>query len=527
MSNRMMVAKHLLAACMVVAAGSVCLAETTKETETVPGGTFESNWESLTQYEVPEWFRDAKFGIWSHWGPQAVPMQGDWYARNMYLQGSSQYNHHLKTYGHPSEHGYKEIIALWKAEKWDPDRLMKLYKAAGAKYFVSMACHHDNFDLWDSRLHKWNSVKMGPMRDVVGDWQKAAQKEGLRFGVSEHLAASYTWWQGSHGADTNGPFAGIPYDGADERFQDLYHSPAEAGDNAWYSTNREWHKEWFARVHDLIDSYQPDLLYSDGGLPFGVTGRQLLADYYNASAARNGGKVDVVYNCKNHHGNSENNQFVAGSCVQDMERGVLDTVQPLPWQTDTSIGDWYYNENWDYRPTSWTIHMLVDIVSKNGNLRLNVVQRSDGSLDPEVETTLKELADWNAIHGEAIFGTRPWQVFGEGPVQAEGGAFKENFTYSAEDIRFATKGDTLYAIALGWPVDGRLKVRSLARPEGSDTNVLTSVTLLGYTGELNWKQTEDGLVVVLPDTKICDYTAALRIEGSNLHAMIPSNKTEE
>lgn len=477
---------------------------------------FEPTWDSLKNYRCPEWFRDAKFGIWAHWGPQSVPMEGDWYARNLYLEGNRQYKHHLETYGHPSEQGYKDIIPLWKAEKWDPARLMALYRKAGAKYFVSMGVHHDNFDLWNSKHHPWNAVRMGPGRDIVGEWQAAAKREGLRFGVSEHLAASFTWWQGSHGADQTGPKAGVPYDGSKAEFANLYHPAAAPGDHAWYSTNEAWHQEWFARISDLVETYKPDLLYSDGGLPFGLYGRKMLANFYNQSADGKGG-TDAVYNCKSHNASGETNQFVNESCVHDMERGVLNDIQPLPWQTDTSIGDWFYNKHWKYRPVGWTIHMLIDIVSKNGNLLLNVVQRPDGTLDPEVEKQLGELADWSAIHGEAIFGTRPWKHFGEGPVRAGGGAFKEDFAYSAKDIRFTTKGPVLYAIALGWPQDGKLLVHSLARSAEGASPAIRSVSLLGSTEPLAWKQSPEGLEVTLPSKAVSPHSAALKIEGDHLN----------
>jgi alpha-L-fucosidase len=244
----------------------------------IAAGQFEPTMDSLANYRCPEWFRDAKFGIWAHWGPQAVPMMGDWYARRMYIQGDRDYEDHLKRYGHPSEHGYKDIIPLWKAEKWDPDRLMQLYKRAGAKYFVSMGSHHDNFFLWNSKLHRWNSVQMGPHRDVVGEWQKAAKKYGLHFGVSEHLGASFTWFQPSHSADKTGPQAGVPYDGADPNNWDLYHFPAEPGDTGWYSTNPKWHQQWYDEIKELVDNYHPDLLYTDGGVPFGnEVGRSMIA----------------------------------------------------------------------------------------------------------------------------------------------------------------------------------------------------------------------------------------------------------
>ena len=241
--------------------------------EPISKGPFKGTLESLKQNRYPKWFTDGKLGIWAHWGPQAVPMEGDWYAKRMYVQGDGDYKHHLATYGHPSEKGYKDIIPLWKAEKWDPDRLMGLYKKAGAKYFVSMGAHHDNFDLWDSKDHRWNAVKMGPHRNVVGDWQKAAKKHGLRFGVSEHLGASWTWFQSARGSDKEGPFKGVPYDGNDPAYEDLYHPKALPGDTGWYTTDPRWHREWYARVKDLIDQHHPDLLYTDGGLPFGEVGR--------------------------------------------------------------------------------------------------------------------------------------------------------------------------------------------------------------------------------------------------------------
>ncbi|HEV2970304.1 MAG TPA: alpha-L-fucosidase [Pirellulales bacterium] len=490
------------------AAESAPKGDITQTPLTIAEGPFQPTMDSFKQYQCPEWFRDAKFGIWAHWGPQAVPMDGDWYARGMYEQGSRHYRYQLEHYGHPSEFGYKDIIPLWKAEKWDPDRLMQLYKKAGAHYFVSMGSHHDNFFLWNSKLHQWNAVNMGPKRDVVGEWQKAAKKYGLRFGVSEHLGASFTWFQSSHRSDKTGPKAGMPYDGADPKYQDLYHFPAKPGDTGWYSNDPRWQHQWFAEIKELVDNYHPDLLYSDGAVPFGnEVGRSLIAHLYNTSAAMNGGKVDVVYNCK---------QKSEGRWVEDLERGIMPNIDPYPWQTDTSIGDWFYNRNWKFRPVSWVIHRLVDNVSKNGNLLLNVVQRPDGSLDPEVEKMLEELAEWNAIHGEAIFGTRPWFVYGESTVKVKGGAFRENFQYDAREIRFTTKGATLYAIALGWPEDRQIVIHALAQPAGTKVNQIENIALLGYDGKVEWKQTPEALIVTLPDKKISEYTTGLKIVGTAL-----------
>ncbi len=425
-------------------------------------GPYKPTMESLKQYKCPDWFRDAKFGIWAHWGPQAVPMDGDWYARGMYEPGNKHYKYHLEHYGHPSKFGYKDIIPLWKAEKWDPDRLMQLYKKAGARYFVSMGSHHDDFFLWNSKLHKWNAANMGPKRDVVGDWQKAATKYGLKFGVSEHLGASFTWFQASHRADKTGPLAGVPYDGANPEFADLYHFPAKPGDTGWYSNDPRWQRQWYAEIKELVNNYHPDLLYSDGGVPFGnEVGLSMIAHLYNSSAAAHGGTAEVIYNCK---------QKSEGRWVEDLERGIMPRIDPNPWQTDTSIGDWFYDRNYKFRPVVWVIHMLVDNVSKNGNLLLNVVQRPDGSLDPEVEDMLAKLAEWNAIHAEAIYGSRPWLVYGESSVKVKGGHFGEDYKYNAHEIRFTTQrrsgeeGPVLYAIALGWPEDRTITVRSLAKP---------------------------------------------------------------
>jgi alpha-L-fucosidase len=484
---------------------ATALAQTNSLQLPVAKGPFVGTMDSLTNYAYPKWFRDAKFGIWAHWGPQAVPMEGDWYARKMYIQGDPDYEDHLKRWGHPSTNGWKDIIPLWKAEKWEPEKLMKLYKKAGAKYFVSMASHHDNFFLWNSKLHRWNSVEMGPLRDVVGEWQKAAKHNGLPFGVSEHLGASFAWFQTSHGADKTGPLAGVPYDGANSNYWDLYQVPTSEG-GMGYTRNPRSQQLWFDEVKELVDNYQPDLLYTDGRVAFNnEVGLSQIANFYNLKIRR--GKTEAVYNCKQPSG---------GRWVQDYERGGNAGISPYPWQTDTSIGDWFYNKHWKYRPIHWTVHMLVDIVSKNGNLLLNVVQKPDGTLDPEVETMLQQLADWTAVNGEAIYGTRPWLVFGEGEVKAKGGAFKEDAIYSAKDIRFTTKGKTLYAIALGWPDDGKMVIKALAKTADAKQNKIKKVELLGRSGKLEFNQTPDGLIVELPGEKLSDLTCTLRITGSGL-----------
>jgi len=462
---------------------------------TIVQGAFTADRESLKTYRTPDWFQDAKFGIWAHWGPQAVPAQGDWYARWMYVPGHPHYEHHLKTYGHPSQLGYKDLIPLWKAERWDPEALMSRYAAAGAKYFVSMGVHHDNFDLWNSKHHRWNATTMGPKRDVVGAWQAAAKRHGLRFGVSEHLGASYTWWYPNHLYDQFWPKLGVPYDGADPAYADLYHDnrdePFIDTKASWYTRNPAYHQLWRKRIRDLVDSYQPDLLYSDGGLPFGDVGRSLVAHFYNSSIARTG-RLEAVYNCKD----AGTGEFFKEGMVQDVERGVLKGINPLPWQTDTSNGDWFYNEHYKYKTSGEIIALLADIVSKNGNMLLNVVLRADGSLPPESDTLLRDLSAWMAINAEAIHGTRPWIHFGEGPTETAEGMFKENGAYTARDIRFTTKGKALYAITLGEPA-GVTEIVSLRKGAPEGRGRVAGVELLG-AGPVRFRQTDKALAIHLP-----------------------------
>ncbi|HET6557050.1 MAG TPA: alpha-L-fucosidase [Prolixibacteraceae bacterium] len=468
---------------------------------------FEPTLESFKQYQYPEWFRDAKFGIWSHWGPQAVPRQGDWYAKKMYMNQSwdwsknslsdkpdEHYTYHVANYGHPSKFGYKDIIPLWKAERWNPEELMKLYKKVGAKYFVSMGTHHDNFFLWDSKIHKWNSVNMGPKKDVVGLWQKAAKKEGLRFGVSEHLGASYTWFQTARGADKTGPLAGVPYDGNNEAYADLYHRKTAPDDNGWLTKDPENQKEWLTRINELVDLYHPDLLYSDSALPFEEVGRTMVAHYYNQGMDKKSGKVQTVYTCK---------QASNGLWVQDVERGALDSISPFPWQTDTSIGDWYYRTGQKYMSGTQVIQMLIDIVSKNGNLLLNVVQTPEGDLEPDVLNILNEIAAWMPANGEGIYGSRPWKIYGEGPSteqnQEKGtfGGIKDVRPYGATDIRFTTKDKALYAYCMEAPAEN-IRIRSLGTTSKISAQKVASVKMLGSKEKLQWKQEADALVITKP-----------------------------
>jgi alpha-L-fucosidase len=503
-SKREVLAAPLLAALGVAGAAQARRGAGQEAHLDVPAGRFTPTMESLRTYRTPDWFRDAKFGIWSHWGPQSVPRQGDWYARFMYVPGHPHYDHHLKTYGHPSEVGYKDIIPLWTADRFDPEALMAKYAAAGARYFVSMGVHHDNFDLWRSKHHRWNAVAMGPKRDIVGEWQAAAKRRGLRFGVSEHLAASYTWWHPSQLYDQFWPRLGVRYDGANPAYADLYHGnrdePFLNTPDSWYTHDRAYHQLWFRRIRDLVDSYRPDLLYADGGLPFGEVGRSLVAHLYNGSGGQ------AVYTCKD----SGSGEFDKQAVVQDVERGVLAGINPLPWQTDTSNGDWFYNERYGYKSAREVITMLADIVSKNGNLLLNVVQYPDGSLPPESETLVADLAAWMKVNAEAIHATRPWKIHGEGPTETAAGMFQEKADYTARDIRFTTKGGTLYAITLGEP-EGDVAIRSLGKANPHEQRRVRRVRLLGG-GTLRFRQTDAALSIEMPARLPTRHASAFAID---------------
>jgi alpha-L-fucosidase len=487
----------------------------------IASGPFQATRESLAGYAIPDWFRDAKFGIWAHWGPQSSAEYGDWYARNMYIEGSKQYKYHLENYGHPSKVGFKDVIWKWKAERLDPDSLVRMYKKAGAKYFVSMGVHCDNFDMWNSKHHRWNAANMGPKKDIVGMFRKAALREGLRFGVSEHLWGSYNWFATNKGADKQGPYAGVPYDGNDPANFDLYHKPHEVPPkkSPWSEHGNEpveWKHEWFIRIQDLVDQYHPDLLYTDGAIPFGEWGLSLAAHYYNQSRNWHRGKVDVVYTVKRPA------DCETGTCVLDLERGVMETMWPRPWQTDTCIGNWHYDKEVKYKTAKTCIDLLVDVVSRNGNLTLNFPLNSAGVLDDAELKILGEITRWMAVNSEAIYATRPWKIFGEGPASNPGSGGRDTLgttapfneknrkDFTADEVRFTTKGNDLYAFSMGWNPQQTV-IGALAPKRGLYQKEIQGVELLGHRGVLKWELKESGLEIRMPETRPCDHAIAFRI----------------
>ena len=489
-------------------------------------GPYQPTWDSLLQYDTPDWYRDAKFGIWAHWSPQCVPEAGDWYARSMYMQGSPDNKHQVEHYGPPSRFGYKELCSQWTLLNWDPDELIARYKKAGARFFIALANHHDGFDTWDSKHQPWNAANLGPHRDVVGGWAAAARAQGLRLGVTVHQARNWWWFQTSHGADKTGPLAGIPYDGR--------MTASEGKDQWWQGYNPQqlygtkhpqnalpdisYVKNFYDRTRDLIDQHNPDLLYFDNSLfPLGWAGMNIGAYYYNHSMQAHGGTVQGVINIK------EVPDKWAKAVVADYERGLTSKIMEFPWQSETCIGDWHYNRQLYLKPGEFggyltprdVIHWLIDTVSKNGTFILNVPGKSDGTIDSKEEAVLDGITAWMTVNGEAIYETRPWKVYGEGPDMVKAGSFQGNSVgkLGEKDIRFTRNkaGNVVYAIVLGWPAS-EITVQSLGTNSSTQPSKIENVQLLGTEEKLQWKQTAEGLRVELPRQyrPTADFAAALK-----------------
>ena len=481
-------------------------------------GPFKPDWDSLGAYRVPQWFRDAKFGIFIHWGVFSVPaFDNEWYPRNMYIEGSAAFKHHLQTYGSHEKFGYKDFIPMFRAEHFDPDAWVDLFARAGARYVVPVAEHCDGFAMYDSDVDPWNAAKMGPKRDVVGELAAAIRKRGLHFGASSHRAEHWWWYDG-----------GIKFDSdvRDPRYAVLYgpakpqtlpgDDPAKEPDpnhlEKWLAPNTAFIDDWLARSTEIVDKYHPDFLYFDwwvGQPAFQPYLKRVASYYYNQAAARN---QDVVLTYKM-------NDFPENTAVLDIERGKLDAIRLLPWQTDTSVSihSWGYVKNDEYRTAKSLIDELVDVVSKNGNLLLNVGPKSDGTIPDEARAILLEMGAWLTTNGEAIYGSRPWLVFGEGPTKVTSSALDtDRQEFTADDIRYTTHGGALYAIALGRPAAGELRLHSLYRGNPYLTGDACSVRLLGTDDELKWSSENDGLHIKLPSRAPDEPAFTFRILVKNL-----------
>lgn len=461
-------------------------------------GPFIDSWKSLQNYRIPPWYEDAKFGIFIHWGVYCVPaFSNEWYPTQMYEEGSSAYQHHLALWGPHRKFGYKDFIPMFKAKRFCASRWASLFKKAGAKFVVPVAEHHDGFAMYDCGFSKWKAVRMGPKRDIINELAGAVRAQGMIFGLSSHRAEH--WWFFKGGTKFNS-------DVSDPRYRDFY-GPAQPRET---QPDKTFLNDWLARTCELVDNYQPQIVWFDWWIEepaFAPYLQKFAAYYYNRAAQWEKG---VAINYKN-------KAFADGSAVFDIERGQLTDIRPHLWQTDTSISknSWGYITHHEYKTAGSIIGDLADIVSKNGALLLNIGPKPDGTIPEQEEQILLQIGQWLAINGEAIYATRPWRIFGEGPTQIVSGAFNDvkRTGFTSEDIRFTTKGNALYAIILGWPQNGTITIRSLATGSVFYPGEIAQVELLGSTTAPKWSRNGGGLIVQTARHKPCDYAVTLKISG--------------
>ena len=504
-------------------------------------GPFQPTWESIEENYPgnPQWLRDAKVGIWVHFGPQASGESGDWYARRLYEEGGEAYKNHLQRFGHPSEVGYKDVLNAWNPSKLDPGKLTRLYKKAGARFLLIQGVHHDNYDLWDSRFQPWNSVNIGPHRDFLKEWSTACRKEGMRFGVTFHHEYTWWWWQTAFGADTSGNKAGIPYDG---------NQTLEDGKGKWwegYDPRRlygidlreyksvgsqivpdegifchhidyaRWYAtQWALRIMDVTHHYDPDFIYTDGTSqgPFCGDGTgagykcdampRVMADFYNRTL-RDRGEVNTFSVVK--FRNPTN-----GTVTTEEFNFPDDIKTSQPWIREAPIGDWFYAPGFIYDASS-AIHFIIEAVTRDGNCALCVPIKADGSIDEEGEKMLETVGIWMKVCGEGVYGSKAWKTLGEGTLDQEGyliklpggglGQAQAEFQYSHEDIRFTQGADgAVYAFMMNPPEPGNtIRIKSLGTGAGLKDSV-KRVKLLGHKGKLKWSRNEDALEILCPDS---------------------------
>jgi alpha-L-fucosidase len=469
-------------------------------------GPFQPDWQALANYEVPEWYKDAKFGIFIHWGVYSVPAFGsEWYPREMYLEGSEVNKHHVATYGPLTDFGYKDFIPMFKAEKFDPQAWARLFKASGARYVVPVFEHHDGFAMYDSDLTDWTAKKMGPHRDVDGELAAAIRAEGLHLGASSHRIEHDWFLDGGRkqDSDVNDPKYAAFYGPAQLK-------QAESNDvlaQDWTYVSPAYANDWVARNAEIVQKYHPELIFFDWwiGQP---SVRPYLAEfasyYYNESSKH--GPVGII--------NYKLVDMQPHSAVLDIERGQASSILPLTWQTDTSVSNksWGYIENDTFKTPTFIVQQLADVVSKNGNLLMNIGPRSDGTIPLEVQQVLQDVGGWLKVNGDAIYGTRPWTSYGEGPTEVKAGSFHDTDTvpYTAEDFRFTSKHGALYAIEMEWPTNGEAVIHALSSSIAGARSV-SAVTLLGSDAKLTFTQKTDGLHIQVPAAAPGKYAYVYRI----------------
>jgi alpha-L-fucosidase len=449
-------------------------------------GPFAPNWPSLMHYQIPTWYQDAKFGIFIHFGAYSVPAFGsEWYPRNMYVAGSPENKHQVALHGPETGFGYKDFLPEFKAAQFNAQTWADLFREAGARYVIPVAEHHDGFPMYNSGLTDYSAYKMGPHRDFIAELRTAILADNLHFGASSHRAEHY-WFM--NGGRTH------PSDVQDPQYAAFY-GPAHAGitaDKQLGHPDPAYLNDWLARSAEIVEKYHPELIYFDWWVQqaeFQPYLKKFTAFYYNQAAANH--QQVVLFR--------KNDAFPPHSTVLDVERGAQDHILPMHWQTDTSVSDksWGYVDGDTYKSPAELIWQLIDIVSKNGNLLLNVGPKSDGTMPVQVVTILRAMGGWLHVNGEAIYGTRPWTVYGEGPTKVAAGSFSDTKVkpYTAQDIRFTTKNGALYAIALGWPTTGSITIHALGASSGFK---VANVAMLGSPDKVNFQQSADGLKLSLP-----------------------------
>jgi alpha-L-fucosidase len=454
---------------------------------------YQATWQSLENYNTPDWFRDAKFGIFIHWGVYSVPAySSEWYPRQMYLQGSDEFKHHVATYGPQNKFGYKDFIPMFKAEKFDPEQWADLFEKAGAKYVVPVAEHHDGFAMYKTALSKWNAAEMGPHRDIIGELSAAIKKHNLIFGLSSHRIEHWWFMNGGRRFDS---------DVNDPKYADFYGPAREENE----TPSPEYMNDWLLRCTELVNKYQPQLFWFDWWIeqPAMDPYRKSFAAYYYNKGLEWGKGVVLNY---------KNISFPEKAAVLDIERGKLKGIRDLPWQTDDAVGfkSWGYIPDDEYKSPKYLVTNLVDIVSKNGNLLLNIGPKSDGTIPEEQQQLLLAIGRWLKINGEAIYGTRPWKTYGEGPTEVAAGSFvdRQLKPFTPQDVRFTTKGDTLYTILLDIPT-AAVTVKSLATT--ANNGIIETVEMVGSGEPVLWKQTAEGLVIQPVKQYPSEYAVAYRV----------------